>query len=90
MIVKVFSIWDEKVKAFRFPFFAQSTGQAIRMFMEASNDLKTEIGKYPQDFTLFEHGEFDDESGSLFQEKTPVSLGLALVFVENKKEEVDA
>lgn len=80
MKVKVFSVFDSKVKAFRYPFFMQSTGQAIRAFMDLVNDEKTEVGKYPADFTLFEHGWFNDETGMLEPESTPVNLGLASTF----------
>lgn len=84
MKIKVFSVYDSKVSAFRYPFFMQATGAAIRAFMDLVNDGKSEVSKYPGDFTLFEHGFFDDENGFLIAEKTPINLGVGSTFVNNK------
>lgn len=84
MKVKLFSVYDSKVKAFRYPFFMQATGAAIRGFMDLVNDGKSEISKYPADFTLFEHGSFDDETGMMELEKTPLNHGVASVFKNDK------
>lgn len=80
MLIKVFSVFDDKVKAFRYPFFIQSAGQAVRGFIDLVNDGKSEVSKYPADFTLFEHGTFDDESGVLTVLKTPVNHGVGVTF----------
>lgn len=86
MKTKVFSVYDSKVAAYRYPFFMQSSGQALRGFMELVNDGKSEISKYPADFTLFEHGEFDDITGVMISLKTPLSLGVAITFKNVVKE----
>lgn len=80
MFIKIFSVHDSKVGSFRFPFFMQSTGQAVRGFIDLANDGKSEVCKYPGDFTLFEHGSFDDVTGALVVEKTPVNHGVAVTF----------
>lgn len=80
MIIKVFSVYDSKVSCFRHPFFMPFVGQAVRSFIDLANDGKSDISKYPADFTLFEHGSFNDETGMLTVEKTPINHGVAATF----------
>lgn len=80
MNIKIFSVYDSKVGSYRYPFFMQSTGQALRAFIDLSNDGKSEVFKYPSDFTLFEHGHFDDETGELVKLPAPLSHGVAITF----------
>ena len=57
----------------------------MRAFAEAANDDKSNIGKYPADYTAFEVGDWSD-LGCIFNlHPTPISLGLALEFVEAHK-----
>lgn len=62
---KVYSVRDAKAEAFERPWVARTRGEAIRSFSEACNDKQHPYGKYPEDFGLFEIGEFDSESGKL-------------------------
>lgn len=80
MILKMFSVYDSKVEAYLPPLFYKSKGEFLRAFAEAVNDPKSNIGKYPSDFTAFELGSWDDH-GSVFDlHKTPMSLGVAIEF----------
>lgn len=83
MKLKIFSVYDAKAEAYMTPFFLQTKGQAIRGFMDLVSDKNTNVAKYPEDFTLFELGEYDDGRGSFVSHQTPISLGTAL---ELKKE----
>lgn len=78
MVLKCFSVYDTKVQAYARPFFMQTTGAAIRSWIDICNDDKAEFTKHPEDYTLFEIGEFDDANGQLSKLSTPVSLGTAL------------
>lgn len=78
MKLKVFAIYDAAVGAYMQPFYVQSKGQAIRMWLDTVSDEKTQFNKHPADFTLFELGEYDEESGTHTNLKTPESLGTAL------------
>lgn len=78
MILKMFAVYDSKVGAYMAPFFMQSSGQALRAFIDTAQDKETQIGKHPEDFTLFELGEYDDSCASLHQLDVPTSLGVAL------------
>lgn len=78
MILKVFSVFDCKASAYMQPFFMASVGEAIRSWQEVSNDGKSTISKYPGDFTLFEIGSYDDQTGSFSMKQSYVNLGTAL------------
>lgn len=84
MKLKVFSVYDSKVESYFKPFYCQTKGEAIRSFTEISNDNTSQIGKYPEDFTLFEVGEFDDANCSFELLDTPSSIGKAIEFVKPK------
>ncbi len=81
MISKMCSIYDGKAEAFSQPFFAQSTGAAVRSFAEIANDSEHPIGKHPEDYTLFELGDWDERRGSVVLRTAPVALGQAIHLV---------
>lgn len=78
MKIQIFAVYDASTQMYAQPNFLASTLVAKRMWPEAANDPNTQIGKYPQDFTLFHLGEYDDETGKFTNLHTPVSLGTAL------------
>ena len=63
MKLKACSIYDSKSQAWMTPMFFQATAQAMRSFGDAINDGKSEFAKHPEDYTLFEVGEFDPQNG---------------------------
>jgi hypothetical protein len=83
MILKVYSVYDSKAEAYLSPMYFQSKGQAVRSFTEVANDKTSAIGKYPEDFTLFEIGDFNDSTCKFFLYDTPYSLGVALEFTKS-------
>lgn len=78
--LKVFTVYDSKAEAYLQPFFMRSMGEALRGFQEVCNDPQSNLCKYPGDFTLFEIGSYDEESGRLESLKAFVSLGTAIEF----------
>lgn len=80
MISKVFSIYDSKAEIYNKPFIMATKGQAIRGFADLANDENIDIGKHPQDFTLFEIGEYDDERGIYTMHEAKQNLGVAIEF----------
>lgn len=78
MIYKIFTVYDSKLEAYLQPFFMQSKGAAIRAYSDSVNDKTTQFCKHPGDFTLFEIGEYDDQSGNLKNYTVKVNLGTAL------------
>lgn len=77
-VLKVFSVFDSGVGAYMRPFYDVARGAALRSFCDIAQDTTSAIGKHPQDFTLFELGEYDDSNATFNLHKTPVSLGLAI------------
>lgn len=63
MVLKVFSIMDVKAECFAHPFYQQSAGLAIRAFGDVCGDDKMPFKRHPDDFVLYELGEFDDGLG---------------------------
>lgn len=68
------------MEAYNHPFIQESRGQAVRAFTEAVNDPKSELFKWPGDYTLFEIATFDQLTGQIEMYKTHHKIGLALEF----------
>lgn len=84
MVQKVFSIYDEKAKMYQPPFMAHTKGQVIRTFTDIVNEKGHPINQHPSDYTLFELGTFDNLTGKYECNKTPLSLGVAIEFVNQE------
>lgn len=82
MILRVFAIYDSKAEAFLQPFFMRQKGEAIRAFSDSVNDVKSNFNKYPEDFTLFEFGVFNDDSGVFEMLPTGVSVIKAIEVIK--------
>lgn len=81
MLQGVFSVFDSKAAAYLPPFYAPTAGSALRSFMDAISKADHPFGKYPEDYTLFELGSFDDSTGKFDCLSTPVSRGTAIELV---------
>ena len=81
MIHKVFTVYDTATGSYMRPFFDVARGAALRGFADIVSDTNSAIGKHPQDFTLFEIGEFDYGTGKFTTYDAPVSLGCAIEFL---------
>lgn len=80
MKLHIYSVYDQAAGAFITPFFQQNDGLAIRAFQGLVNsDDKNNVSQYPDQFTLFKIGEFDDLEGNIIG-TDPISLGLALTY----------
>lgn len=84
MKLKVFAIHDQAAEAYLQPFFMQTRGQAIRALTDTMKDESTTFNKHPQDYTLFEVGEYDDSTGSLIPHDRNVSLGNLVEYKERE------
>ena len=82
MLLKIFTVYDSKVGAYLQPFFMRSKGEAIRGFSEIVNDGKSAFSNHPADYTLFELGDFFDDTGVIVPHKSPISLGVGIEFVK--------
>lgn len=80
MIFKIFTIYDEKAKAYLPPFFLPESGQALRSFKDCIQSNDHQFGKNPEDYTLFTLGHFNDASASVTPH-APKSLGNGIQFI---------
>lgn len=68
MMMKMFAVFDSKASTFGLPFADQREEAAIRNFGDAVRDGSNPNNlwhKHPEDFSLFQVGEFDMNSGEL-------------------------
>lgn len=78
MNFKAFSVFDQKAECYMLPFFMGTKGQAIRSFQDCLKNQEHQFSKYPEDFTLYEIGEYDDSKALLSPHDKKISLGTAL------------
>lgn len=76
----MYAVYDSKAKAFCRPFFAAVEAVALRAFEGGANDPENEIGRHPNDFSLFQVGEFDDDTGVVRPLEQHINFGLASQF----------
>lgn len=81
MNLKMFVIFDVKAEAYLPPFFMTATGLAIRTFSDMACDKNHQVGQHPEDYTLFEIGEYDQSNGSVQMLDAKRPLGTALEYV---------
>lgn len=74
----VYSIYDSKAGAFHQPFFSVNDQTAARACAAALDDSGTQLAKFPEDFTLYKVGFFDDAKGQLVPLERLENLGLLL------------
>ncbi len=84
MLLSVFAIYDSGVSTWMPPLYARNKGEITRWFAEAVNDSKSKISKYPQDYTLFELGTWDDDKCKFSLHSTPISIGIAVEYVNRE------
>lgn len=79
-MLKIFTVYDSKAEAFIQPFYAQATGAAIRSFEAACNEEGHDFARYSGDYTLYELGQFDQNTGKINLLPAMLNLGLAATF----------
>lgn len=90
MTLKMFSIYDSKCEAFIQPFFSQATGSAIRSFETAVNEEGHAFNSNAGDYTLFELGEFEQNTAAFNILATPLNLGVAIQFLKASGRSLEA
>jgi len=78
MITQMFTVFDSKTLAYLSPFYEQSVGGAVRSFNDTCQIEDHPFHKYPEDFTLFHIGEFNNADCSFELFEAPRSLGVAI------------
>lgn len=85
MIRDIFTVYDNKAQAFGNPFLMENKSTAIRAFTFAANDKTNDIGRYPEDFTLFYMGQFNDADASI-EHVQPTAIAYALAMIQRDQE----
>ena len=83
--MKLFSVFDNKAVFFQDPFVQRSVAEAIRAFTVACNDPKTSLFLHPNDYVLFEVGEFDERTGVIVPCEPKINHGMAIEFRQEAK-----
>lgn len=81
----MFTVYDSKVEAHLPPVLFQTKAEFLRVIGSNINDPNSQIGKYPEDFTLFEIGTWDEQKGVVTMHKSSISLGKAIEYVTPKE-----
>ena len=84
MKLGVFTIFDAKVAAYAQPFFSQSRGSAIRAVSDALADPQHPFSRHPEDYSLFDLGMYDDQSGAFDLLAAPEQVATALSLLPKK------
>jgi activator of HSP90 ATPase len=71
MLINVYTIRDEKVSAYLRPFLAPTHELMRRSIASVLMDGEHEMAKFPRDFTIYEVGVFDDQTGLVNSHTVP-------------------
>lgn len=84
MELKIFALYDEKAITYARPFFLPHKGQAIRLFSDLATDSSQEIGRHPEDYSLYHLGTYDDITGRFENLQVPEFISRASEFKNPK------
>lgn len=80
MKLKLFTVRDSRVETFSPPMSMRHVGEAERWCADLVNDGKSIMSKNPEDFALFELGEWDDVSAEFKLLPQPHKIALCSSF----------
>lgn len=84
MNIKVYSVFDKKTLFYHMPMFAHNKGHVLREMMRLLKK-QTEFSEYPEDYDLFEIGDYNDASGEI-KGKMPEFVANLATLVEKREE----
>lgn len=64
-MMKLYAVRDCKADSFGAPMSIASVGIARRVLLETAQQGNSPLAKYPEDFSLYELGEYDADSGEI-------------------------
>lgn len=75
---KLYIVFDSKSETYTSPTVNPARGQALRSFGDAVNSGQGVLSQHPEDFTLFEIGDYDTSTGliTLYEARVSVANGL--------------
>lgn len=84
-MLKIFAVFDLKADAWLLPFYHQTTGTGMRYFTDVC-EKDPNFSSWPQDFCLYEIGEWDPNRGLCVMYEAKKELGLASQFIRKEGE----
>lgn len=78
------SIYDKRAQEFGPPMCQHTLGTAERMFQDVVNDPQSPVSKHPEDYALFQIGEFESATG-MSKATEPNLLCNAIQLLQNKQ-----
>jgi hypothetical protein len=86
MKLKIFVIRDIKVGEFNYqPIVVPNNVTLDRVIEAAVEDVNSNLGRYPEDFQVFQIGEFDTESGIINAFTAPEHYKDVITYLEGVK-----
>jgi hypothetical protein len=73
----MYVIYDKAAQFYNKPFYMINNGLAMRAFKDLLDDPSTEIAKHPEDFVLFQVGEYEDTSATITTFEPAVTIARA-------------
>jgi len=73
------AVKDRAVDAFMNPFVVPSRGMAIRAFGDEMNKSDSAMRAHPDDYDLYELGEFDQDTGVVVSDVKQLAIGKNVV-----------
>lgn len=89
---KTFQIYDSKAEAHIRPMYFKATGEAVRWFDDVVNgriEPMAFMAMHPEDYTLFETGEWSEFTGRHEEFEAKRSLGNGLDYVATRALPID-
>lgn len=80
MRLVIFTVYDSCAELFGQPFFTNTVGAAERIIGEAVNEGDHPFNKHPGDYTLFELGTFESDTGVIETLPAAINRGLLITF----------
>lgn len=75
MILRIFSMYDEKAEAFIRPFFMPNLALARRAIVKTGEDPDHAFAHHPNDYILYELGTWEEEHAEFNLTVTPIRHG---------------
>ena len=82
--MKVYSIYDNKAKAWTQPYYATNKATALRSFSDAVNEPDSPWAKHAEDYVLFEIGTWEEFTGELAGHDINENLGMAADYINTE------
>lgn len=85
--MKVFSVFDSKGEVWGMPQFQMNAAVALRSFADAvmATNGESMLSQHPEDFTLFEIGNWDERLGDWIGYDAKIALGTGIEYVNREK-----